>query len=150
MQHISQYGIEIIKEHEGLRLNAYRDPVGIWTIGYGHTRNVREGDRITESAAESFLMQDIARAEHCIRAFVRVPLTQGQFDALVSFIFNVGCGAFQTSTMLRHLNRGNHDLAAEQFPRWVNGGGKILRGLVRRREDERILFVRKEKPHEIA
>jgi lysozyme len=148
MQRTSHHGLELIKQHEGLRLNAYMDPVGVWTIGWGHTRNVREGDRISKGEAEAFFMVDIAEAEECVRRRVTVPLTQGQFDALVSFVFNLGCGSLIRSSLLRKLNHYDYPGAACQFPRWINAGGKVLRGLETRRAAERELFVREEEAHE--
>ena len=131
----------MIKDHEGLRLKAYLDPVGIWTIGWGHTGRVHSGETITRERAEELLMLDIEKAEACIERSVSVSLTQGMFDSLVSFIFNLGCGAFRQSTLLRHLNNGDYEKAAHQFPRWVHAKGRRLPGLVRRREDERQLFL---------
>lgn len=138
---ISQAGLDSIKKHEGLRLRAYRDAVGIWTIGYGHTGpEVQPGMEITEGEAESILREDVMQAEACIEEHVTVDLTQGQFDALCSFIFNLGCGAFERSTLLRLLNEGDYSGAAQQFGRWVNAGGKPLPGLVKRRGDELAMF----------
>lgn len=138
---ISQAGLDSIKKHEGLRLRAYRDAVGIWTIGYGHTGpEVQPGMEITEAEAESILREDVMQAESCIEEHVAVDLTQGQFDALCSFIFNLGCGAFERSTLLRLLNEGDYAGAAQQFGRWVNAGGKPLPGLVKRRGDELAMF----------
>ena len=141
MQNMSEAAIEELKVHEGLRLKAYADPVGVWTIGWGHTRNVQPHDSITLAEAHSFLMMDIADAEECVRNRTLVPLTQGQFDALVSFAFNVGCGAFGRSTMLRMLNQKDYQGAADQFPRWNRAGGRVLRGLSNRRQDERRRFI---------
>lgn len=138
---MSAAGIAMIQDHEGLRLKAYLDPVGVWTIGYGHTRRVRPGMTITLAEANAFLAQDIADAEDCVNRSVTVPLTQGQFDALVSFTFNLGCGALRRSALLKYLNAGHYEKTANQFGRWVHGGGRVLGGLVRRREDERQMFV---------
>lgn len=140
----SQTGLQLIREHEGLRLDAYRDPAGIWTIGYGHTRTARAGQRITRDQAERLLLQDVVTAENAVKARVKVPLKQHEFDALVSFVFNVGAGNFANSTLLRRLNEGNKAAAADQFLRWdkarVNGVLTSLPGLLRRRADERDLF----------
>src|SRR5215467_14111911 len=95
----SNIGLKLIKEHEGLRLVAYKDPVGVWTIGYGHTRGVLPGMVINEEVAHSLLLLDVQEAERCVRREVRVPITQSMFDALVSFIFNLGCTAFRRSTL---------------------------------------------------
>lgn len=137
---VSDRGIEVIKQHEGLRLKAYLDPVGVWTIGWGHTRRVKPGQHISLEQAQEFFALDLSDAAACVIANVRVELTQGQFDALVSFVFNLGCGALRRSTLLKHLNNGQHPLAAKEFTRWNKGGGRVLRGLTRRREDEQMMF----------
>lgn len=137
---ISEAGIELIKHHEGLRLAAYLDSVGIATIGYGHTAGVKMGQKITEVEAHEFLIHDIETAEKCIANSVRVPLTQGQFDALCSFVFNLGCGALKNSTLLRKLNDGDDVGAAREFTKWIHAGSKVLLGLVARREAEAELF----------
>ncbi|WP_425056699.1 lysozyme [Pseudomonas abyssi] len=137
---VSQQGLALIKEHEGLRLDAYLCPAKVWTIGYGHTGGVQNGQRITAGEAERLLLADLQRFEQAVNLGVKVPLTQGQFDALASFAFNVGVGAFRESTLLRLLNHGDYQGAARQFDRWVYGGGQVLPGLVNRRADERALF----------
>jgi lysozyme len=137
----SQAGREIIKTHEGLYLVAYLDPVGIWTIGWGHTRTARKGMRITLAEAQLLLASDLEEFERCILRRVEVPLSQWEFDALVSLAFNIGCGAFGGSTLLRRLNAGDREGAAAEFPRWRLGGGRILPGLVRRRRAEQALFM---------
>lgn len=146
----SPQGLESIKQHEGMKFKAYQDPVGIWTIGFGHTGNVKPGDKITPEQAHELLVKDVATAERCVRQNVTVSLTQGQFDALVSFTFNLGCGRLRTSTMLRLLNEGDYEGAAEQLPRWNKAGGKVWPGLVRRREDERQMFLQVEVASEQA
>lgn len=138
---ISERGIDLIKQFEGVRLHAYDDGVGVVTIGYGHTKGVRWGDRITQDEAENLLQQDLVAFERCVADAVDVPLTQSQFDALVSFAFNVGCGALRRSTLRSVLNAGDYEGAADQLLRWNRGGGRVLRGLVRRREAERALFL---------
>ncbi|MGB7087546.1 MAG: lysozyme [Phormidesmis sp.] len=135
-------GLRLIKSFEGLRLKAYRDPVGIWTIGYGTTRGVRAGMKISEAEAEKFLQQDLTRFEQAIDAAVDVPINDNQFSALASFTYNVGPGAFRSSTLLRLLNqRRDLRLVAAQFPRWNKAGGRVLSGLTRRRNAERALFL---------
>ncbi|MEL6604354.1 MAG: lysozyme [Cyanobacteria bacterium J06614_10] len=134
-------GLLLIKSFEGLRLNAYRDAVGIWTIGYGTTRAVRPGMTISEDEAVSFLQQDLARFEKSINEAVRIPINDNQFSALSSFTYNVGPGAFRSSTLLRLLNQGDIRGAADQFPRWNKAGGRALAGLTRRRNAERLLFL---------
>lgn len=137
---ISPDGLELIKRHEGLRLKAYRCPGGKWTIGYGHTKDVRRGMVIARVHADRFLKEDVQDAEEAVNRLVEVPLTQGQFDALASFVFNLGVGAFSRSTLLKKLNAGDHRGAAGEFERWVYSNKRRLLGLVVRREDERALF----------
>ena len=137
----SQQGIDFIKRYEGLRLNAYKDAVGVWTIGYGHTLTAKEGMVITEAEAECFLRQDLRTAEDEINKHL-LPLKQHQFDAIASLVFNIGVGAFRKSTLLKRLKMDvNHPDIANQFNRWVYGGGKILPGLVRRRKEEANLYI---------
>jgi lysozyme len=136
----SQRGIDLIKSFEGCELRAYRDAVGVLTIGYGHTVGVKEGDVITQAQADNMLADDLVIYEQGVHSLVRRTLTQGQFDALVSFAFNVGIGALGKSTLLRMLNSGDYASAAQQFARWNKAGGRELRGLTRRREAERRLF----------
>jgi lysozyme len=138
---ISQTGIDLIKRFEGLRLNAYRDAVGVWTIGYGHTATAKPGQRISAERAEELLRRDLETFERGVSRLLKVEPTQAQFDAMVSLAFNVGLGAFGRSTLLRLMNRGSYTAAADQFGRWVYAGGRKLRGLVRRRQAERELFV---------
>ncbi|MEO1621643.1 MAG: lysozyme [Cyanobacteria bacterium J06632_3] len=134
-------GLLLIKSFEGLRLKAYRDSVGIWTIGYGTTRGVRPNMRINENQAIEFLQQDLSRFEKSINEAVRVPINDNQFSALASFTYNVGPGALRSSTLLKLLNQGNVRGAADQFPRWNKAGGRPLAGLTRRRNAERLLFL---------
>lgn len=135
---------KLIQSFEGCELTAYRDPVGVLTIGFGHTSGVVEGQTITLAEAEALLRQDVKNFSEAVETSVHVPLTQAEFDALVSFVYNVGTGAFSRSTMLRLLNAGNFAEAANQFPLWVHAGGSVLPGLVRRRAAERQLFLRQE------
>ena len=138
---VSQRGIDLIKLHEGLRLRSYLCPANVWTIGYGHTGNVTNNQVITSEQAESILKSDLKRFELGVMNAVKVDLNQNQFDALVSLAFNIGLGAFTGSTLVRLLNAGDYNGAAGQFERWNQGGGKVLQGLVRRRDDERALFL---------
>jgi len=136
--------IDKIKEHEGLRLEAYLPtPNDVWTIGYGHTSTAKKGMVISEEQAEALLRKDIAWVEDAINKNVVVPLNQNQYDALASLIYNIGAGAFSKSTLLRLLNMGDYEGAANQFPRWNKQKGKVLKGLTRRREEERQLFLEK-------
>jgi lysozyme len=136
----SESGLTLIRQFEGLRLRAYRDAVGVATIGYGTTRGVKMGQEISKERAEELLREDVARFDGYIEALVRVPLTQGQWDALSSFVYNLGPGALEKSTLLRLLNAGDYSGAAAQFDRWVYASGKKLAGLVKRRAAERALF----------
>jgi GH24 family phage-related lysozyme (muramidase) len=138
---INQAGLNLIKEFEGCILNTYDDGVGVLTIGYGHTQGVTWGQSIIQSQAEELLKQDLNYFENSVTALVKVSLTDNQFAALVSFTFNVGVGALTESTLLRLLNQSQYQAAADQFQRWVNGGGQVMAGLVRRREAERNLFL---------
>ena len=123
-------------EMEGLRLEAYEDAAGVPTIGYGHTKNVRMGDRISEYWAKELLREDIEEAEWQVKE-LRVAKTEGQLDALVSFVFNLGIGRLNTSTLLKVIrNGGSMQQIKKEFKRWVYGGGKQLPGLVKRREWE--------------
>ena len=136
----SRKGIEFIKAHEGLRLDAYLCPAGVPTIGYGHTHGVKMGDRITAEQAEKFLIGDLIVAETEVNRY-GLDLTQNQFDALVSFVYNIGAGNFRSSTLLKRLKANPNDPdIANQFMRWVYGDGKVLPGLIRRREDEAKLY----------
>ena len=137
----SQKGIDLIKKFEGCRLEAYRCPAGVWTIGYGHTKGVQNGQKITQAQAEEFLIEDLKVYEKAVESCVKVPLSQNQFDALVSFCYNCGGEALRTSTLLKLLNEGKYKNAAEQFLRWNKAGGKVLVGLTRRREEEKKLFL---------
>ncbi len=146
MQRTSDIGIALIKRFEGLRLEAYRDVAGVWTIGYGHTgRTARAGARITEPEAEALLARDLGRFEKALRRLAGSPLPQPQFDALVSLSYNIGIGAFARSTALARFRSGDERGAAEAIG-WCNkatiGGEKrVLPGLVRRRAAEAALFL---------
>lgn len=139
---ISKAGLALITDIEQLRLTAYRDSGGVWTIGYGHTRWAVEGMQISAAKALELLAQDVAEAEAAVNRLVRVPLEQHQFDALVCFVFNVGVGAFKTSTLLRLINeRAESMRTAAEFLRWVYCKGKKLAGLETRRRKERLLYL---------
>lgn len=135
-------GVAFIKQWEGLRLSAYKCPAGVWTIGYGHTKGVKPGDKITELTAVTFLRQDLIDFEQGVLKAVRVPLKQNQFDALVSLAFNIGVNAFKESTLVELLNRKDYQGAADQFPRWRRAGDKVLPGLQARRKKERSMFLK--------
>lgn len=144
---LGKKGLELIKSFEGLRLVAYDDGGGVWTIGYGHTKGVKRGDTCTMEQAEAWLVEDVEEAEDAVKKWVDVPLVQDQFDALVSFVFNVGPGkpglnkGFYSSTMRRLLNQSDYIGASNEFPRWNKDNGKVVAGLTRRREAERRLFL---------
>nr|WP_257627167.1 lysozyme [Enterobacter roggenkampii] len=142
----SDKGIALIKQFEGCRLTAYQDSVGVWTIGYGWTKPVdgkpiRAGMTIKQETAERLLKTGLVSYENEVSRLVKVDLTQGQFDALVSFTYNLGARSLSTSTLLRKLNAGDYAGAADEFLRWNKAGGKVLNGLTRRREAERALFL---------
>ncbi|MGD1948482.1 MAG: lysozyme [Leptolyngbyaceae cyanobacterium] len=134
-------GVHLIKSFEGLRLKAYQDAVGVWTIGYGTTRGVKPGQEISEAQAEALLKADLNRFEQAVNQAVRVSINDNQFAAIVSFTYNVGSGAMRSSTLLRKLNRRDIYGAANEFPRWNRAGGRVLAGLTRRRNAERALFL---------
>lgn len=140
---ISQDGINLIKRFEGVRLKAYKCPAGVWTIGYGHTNNVRPDDVISEEEATELLRRDLIKFGGVINRSVTKTLNQAQFDACVSFVFNVGEGNFKKSTLLRKLNAGDYVGAANEFGKWVYSKGKKLNGLVSRRAAEKELFMKK-------
>lgn len=140
-QKINSAGLKIIKDCEGLKLRAYKCPANVLTIGWGHTKNVREGQVITVAQAEELLKEDLAEFEAGVSQAVTVPLTEGQFSALVSFSYNLGLGNLRSSTLLRLVNQKKFYDASEQFRKWNKAGGKILNGLVKRRELERQLFL---------
>ena len=137
---ISERGKDLIKLFEGCRLKAYDDGVGVWTIGYGHTVGVKPGDEITQEQADEWFSEESEQFSNKVQVLVLVEVNQNQFDALVSLAYNIGVGALSRSTLLRKLNAGDYQGAAEQFDVWNRGGGKVMIGLVRRREQERKLF----------
>ena len=139
---INQAGLDLIKRFEGCKLRAYRDPVGIWTIGYGHTKTARPGQQITHQQAEDLLRSDIAEFEQAVESLIDVPLSDNHFAALVSFTFNVGAGALRRSTLRKKLNVCDYAGAAREFLKWDKAGGRVLRGLSRRRYAEMTLFLR--------
>lgn len=147
-------GLTLIKGFETLQLRAYAatpDELarGIWTIGYGHTQGVHKGDICTEAQADAWLLEDCTDAERAVHILVKVPINQHQYDALVSFAFNVGgdidadsiAEGLGDSTLLRKLNGGDYVGAAQEFPKWCKQNGKVLQGLVRRRAAEQNLFL---------
>ena len=139
----SEQGINLIKNFEGLKTEIYVCPSGYKTIGYGHVvvRGMDNKETIDLLEAENFLLEDIKKAEESVLRNVNIELEQGQFDALVSFTFNLGSAALQRSTLRQKINRCEYDLVPKEFRRWVYAGGMIMSGLVRRREAEVELFT---------
>ena len=145
--HVSPSGVDLICNFEGLRLKAYDDGVGVWTIGYGTTKypngiRVKKGDTCTLDQAKAYMQNDLKAFEQTVNSAVKVPVSQNQFDALVSLAYNIGSTAFKNSTLVKRLNEGNYKAAANQFDVWVNAGGKRMQGLVNRRAAERTLFLK--------
>jgi len=137
----SEKGLALTKSFEGLRLEAYRDCAGVWTVGYGHTGpGVVEGVTVNDAEAQMLLLADLEDAVRCVNLRVTVGISQSKFDALVDFCFNAGRGNFVKSTLLRKANTGDFDGAAAQFGLWVHAGGEVVTGLVRRRKAEAALF----------
>lgn len=142
----TEKAIKLIKELEGLKLKAYQDYGGVWTIGWGHTRTAKPNMVITKEEAEKLLQDDIERVALIINQLVRVPLNQNQFDALTSFVFNVGVLNFRKSTILLLLNQGKYEAASNELLKWTKakdpktGQYVELKGLVRRRKKEKELF----------
>ena len=141
---ISQKGIDLIKKFEGCKLQAYLCPAGVWTIGVGHTKGVKKGMVITQQQAETFLKDDIKPIETLLNG-MGINYTQGQFDALTNFIFNLGQGNFKSSTMYKYIVAKKSDLEiTDQMIKWHNAGGKPLLGLKKRRCEEANMFLGKD------
>ncbi len=141
---LSQRGIDLIKQFEGCSSKAYPDPAtggAPWTIGYGTTKGVKPGMTITAEQAEKMLRDDVAKFESGVSALLKVPTTQGQFDAMVSLAYNIGLGNFGKSTLLRKHNEKCYSCAAGQFPVWNRAAGKVMNGLTRRRNAERDVYM---------
>ena len=143
---VSNKGVDLICEFEGKRLVAYDDGVGVWTIGFGTIKypngvRVKKGDTCTLDQAKEYMRHDLIEFEHTVNSSVKVPLNQNQFDALVSLAYNIGSSAFKSSTLVKKLNTGDYQGAADQFNVWINAGGKRMQGLVNRRDKEKLLFL---------
>lgn len=138
--HTSAKGIELIKHFESFRADAYVCPAGVLTIGYGTTSGVKRGQKITEAQATALLGRDLMIFENAVKRLVKVPLSQNQFDALVSFAYNCGAANLASSTLLKLVNANQFQLVPAQFLRWNKGGGKVLAGLTRRRKAEAWLW----------
>lgn len=136
----SMNAVNLIAKWEGFEPEAYRDVVGIWTIGFGHTKDVKEGDKISYYDAIALLKKEVAYFARGVELNVKVPVTQNMFDALTSFTYNLGIGNLKRSTLLRKLNREDYEGAAREFKRWNRAGGKVYRGLTSRRLEEEELF----------
>lgn len=141
MGNVSERLLVHIRESEGLRLNAYRDAAGVWTIGYGHTANVRRGDKISKTTAEMYLQEDLSPIITQLRGYRQIK-TQGQLDALADFAFNVGMGKLRKSTLWKLVLRAAPASDVQQeFKKWVYAGRKRLDGLVKRREWEARVYA---------
>ena len=133
-------GINLIKHFEGCELEAYQCSAGVWTIGYGHTKGVAPGDSVSQEEAEQMLVDELHEYESYVNEYVTVALSQNQFDALVSWVYNLGPANLKASTMLKVLNSGEYEDVPAQMKRWNKAGGKVLEGLIRRREAEACLY----------
>lgn len=131
---------DFVKQFEGRELKSYRCSAGVLTIGYGHTKGVKEGDEISASEAEQLLVEDLTAIADDLNRLVNVPVSEGQYIALLSLAFNIGATALKKSTLIFHLNHGRYDEAADEFDKWIYAGGKVSEGLKRRRAAERELF----------
>ena len=148
---VSAHAVNLCKQFEGFYSKAYLCPAGKWTIGWGHTKDVKPGDVCSKELAEIYLKEDLQEAARVVEQYVKVPLNQNQVDALASFCFNVRPSLFRNSTLLKKLNKGDYAGAAEQFSRWIYGGDQngdkkitkadALLGLIKRRAAERALFL---------
>jgi GH24 family phage-related lysozyme (muramidase) len=144
---ISEKGINIIKKFEGCKLTSYKCPAGVWTIGcgtikYPNGNTVKKGDVCTDAQVDQYFSNDLVKFENSVNSLVKVPLTQNQFDALVSFSYNVGASNLATSTLLKKLNAKDYKGAAAEFPKWNKAGGKVMNGLTKRRNAEMELFLK--------
>lgn len=137
---ISEEGLALLKKFEGCELKAYQDSVGVWTIGYGHTKEVKEGDQINKDEAEHLLAEEMPEYEGYINNYVDVPLEQNQFDALTCWVYNLGPTNLRNSTLLTVLNQERYTDVPREIKRWNKAGGKVLKGLIRRRDAEALLF----------
>ena len=141
---ISQDGLSLIKKFEGCELKAYRCPANVLTIGYGITKNVTENMEISQEEANEMLNEEITEYEEYVNNMVKVPLEQNQFDSLCAWVYNLGPTNLEKSTLLKLLNAGDYHLIPSQIKRWNKAGGETLKGLIRRREAESLLFEGKE------
>lgn len=143
----SEEGRALIKKFEGCELEAYQCSANVWTIGYGHTQGIKEGDVCTQEDADRMLEEDLEEFEGYVQEAVNVPLEQHEFDALVAWTYNLGPSNLRSSTMLKRLNDSKFDQVPLEMRRWNKAGGKVLDGLVRRREAESLLFTNEDWSH---
>ena len=141
---ISKEGLALIKKFEGCELEAYKCPAGVWTIGFGTIKDVKEGDRITKDEANHLLEEEMIEYESYINDMVDVELNQSQYDALCAWVYNLGPSNLGSSTLLKVLNEGKYEEVPQQIKRWNKANGEVLTGLIRRREAEALLFQGKE------
>jgi len=141
---ISAEGIALIKKFEGCELTSYQDSVGVWTIGFGHTKGVKRGMIVTQAEASRMLEDELTEYEGYINDYIKVDLEQHQFDALVAWVYNLGPTNLKKSTLLKELNSGSFRNVPKEIRRWNKAGGRVLNGLIRRREAEALLFMEKE------
>ena len=145
---INEKGLNLIKSFEGLKLEAYLCPAGVWTIGYGHTKGVKKGMKITKERADELLMEDLQEFQNGVEELIwklSIELTDNQFSALVSFAFNLGLGNLKNSTLLKKVSQNpNDETIRNEFMKWIYAGGKPLKGLKRRRKHEADLYFTKE------
>lgn len=139
---VSKTGVDLVAKYEGFVDHAYQDVVGVWTIGFGHTSGVRKGQKITREDALELLQEELQDYADGMDKLVTVPLNQNQYDALTSFVYNLGVGSLKSSTLLRLLNAGSYGAAAVEFTKWNKAGGRVLAGLTRRRNEEKALFLK--------
>lgn len=144
---LSLEGVQLIKKFEGCELTAYRCSANVLTIAYGRIKEVKEGDTCTQEQAEEWLTEELLEYESYVNDMVEVSLLQNQFDALVSWVYNLGPSNLKSSTLLKVLNSGEYKSVPEQIKRWNKAGGKVLEGLTRRRQAEALLFEGKEWKH---
>ena len=144
---INEAGLDIIKYYEGWSSRPYKCPAGIATIGYGSTWDINgekvnmNHKKVTKELVEALLLREVLHVDHAIKNLVKAELTENMYSSLASIIYNIGSGNFQRSTLRMKLNRGWYEAAADEFPKWRRAGGRILKGLVKRRAKERELFL---------
>jgi lysozyme len=140
-------GVALIRKFEGCELEAYQCSANVWTIGYGHTYKVEEGDACSQEDADRMLAEDLEEFEGYVKEAVKVPLKQNEFDALVAWTYNLGPSNLRSSTMLKRLNDSTFDEVPSEMRRWNKAGGEVVNGLVRRREAEALLFKNEDWNH---